>query len=61
MNFDNLRKNLEMASVYEFQKNYKTWKWLQYMNFDNLRKNLELASVYEFSKFTKKLGNGFSI
>ena len=45
-----------------FKKIYeKTWKWLQYMNFDNLRKNLELASVYEFQKFTKKLGNGFSI
>ena len=34
MNFDNLRKNLEIASVYEFQK--------------NLQKNLEMVSVYEF-------------
>ena len=49
MNLKKFRKNLEMASVYEFSKIYeKTWKWLQCMNFDDLRKNLEMASVYEF-------------
>ena len=62
MNFKNLPKNLEMASIYEFSKIYqKTWKWLQYMNFKNLRKNLVMAPVYELEKFTKKLGNGSSM
>ena len=61
MNFENLRKNLVMASVCELEKFTKKRKWLLLMNFKNLQKNLEMASVYQFSKFTKKLGNGFSI
>ena len=47
MNFKNLPKSSEMASVYEFKK--------------DLPKRLVMASVYEFQKSTKKFGNGFSI